>query len=69
MYVYMYTYIVYYIIIVLMGSVSALTVCMYTHTRRSTVDPSSPDTSGPESTVLIIEVSSFQGLKMYCSLL
>jgi hypothetical protein len=28
-----------------------------------------PDTLGPEGTVLIIEVSSFQGLKMYCGLL
>ena len=32
-------------------------------------NPSNPDTLGPESTVLIIEVSSFQGLEMYCGLL
>ena len=32
-------------------------------------DPSNPDTLGQESTVLIIEVSSFQGLNMYCDLL
>ena len=30
----------------------------------ATVDPSNPDTLGPESTVLIIEVSSFQGLEI-----
>ena len=34
-------------------------VCTYT------VDPSILDTLGPEGTVLIIEMSSFQGLKMY----
>ena len=28
-------------------------------------NPSNPDTLGPEMTVLIIEMSSFQGLKMY----
>ena len=28
-----------------------------------------PDNLGPELTALIIEVSSFQGLKMYCGLL
>ena len=32
-------------------------------------NPSNPDTLGPESTVLIIEMSSFQGLEMYCGLL
>ena len=39
--------------------------------RGSTVqwNPSNADTLGPESTVLIIEVSSFQGLEMYCGLL
>ena len=31
-------------------------------------NPSNPDTSGPESTVLIIEVSSLQGLEMYYGL-
>ena len=31
--------------------------------------PSNPDTLGPESTALSIEVPSFQGLKMYCGLL
>ena len=34
-----------------------------------TVDPSIPDTLGPEKTVLIFEVSSFQGLEMYYGLL
>ena len=32
-------------------------------------NPSNPDTSGPKSTVLIIEVSSLQGLEMYYGLL
>ena len=31
----------------------------------STVDPTIPDTLGPERTVLIIEVSAFQGLRMF----
>ena len=35
------------------------------HLGTSTVDPSIPDTLGPEGTVLIMKVSSFQGLKMY----
>ena len=35
------------------------------HLGTSTVDPSIPDTLGPERTVLIIEVSSFQGLRIY----
>ena len=34
---------------------------------RSTVDPSITNTLGPEGTVLIIEVSSFQGLKLSIS--
>ena len=35
------------------------------YSSSSTVEPSNPDTLGPESTVLIIEVCSFQGLKMH----
>ena len=35
------------------------------HLGTSTADLSIPDTLGPERTVLIIEVSSFQGLRMY----
>ena len=32
-------------------------------------NPSNTDTLGPEGSVLIIEVSSFQGLEMYYGLL
>ena len=39
------------------------TVCVYT------VEPSIPDTLGPERAVLIVEVSSLQGLKMYYGLI
>ena len=39
---------------------------MYTYLRTYVQwNPSNPDTMEPEMTVLIIEVPSFQGLKMY----
>ena len=38
------------------------------HSNLLQWEPSNPDTLGPESTVLIIEVSSFQGLEMYCGI-
>ena len=53
-------------------SVHRLSFCNYYHNNnnhesRYTVGPSILDTVGPEGTVLMIEVSSFKGLKMYYS--
>ena len=38
---------------------------MQVHCTSATGDPAILDTLGPDRTVLIIEMSSFQGLKMY----
>ena len=40
-------------------------VSKFTNAPKSTVEPSIQDTLGPERTVLIIEMSSFQGLRLY----